>query len=91
MTAKYENRDGKIEVFNRYNVRVLEKGKELKAKLSVTFCVTYNSKIPMTDELFEEFKDSNLPLNTWPYFREFVHSGVLRMGWPPFIAPIFVT
>jgi len=91
MAAKYENQHGKIEVLNRYNVRIAEKGKELKAKLSVIFCVTYNSKIPMTDELFEEFKDRNLPLNTWPYFREFLHNAVLRMGWPPFIAPTYVS
>ncbi len=89
--AKYENRDSKIEVLNRYNVRILEKGKELKAKLSLIFCITYNSKVPMTEELFEKFKEQNLLLNTWPYFREFVHNAVLRMGWPPFIAPTFVT
>jgi len=91
MTASYENRENKIEVFHRYNVRILEKGKELKAKITIIFCVTYNSKIPMTEELFERFKSQNLPLNTWPYFREFVHNAVLRMGWPPFIAPTFVT
>jgi len=91
MAANYENRDGKIEVFNRYNVRILEKGEELKAKISVIFCVTYSSKAPMTDELFKEFKDRNLPLNTWPYFREFLHNAVLRMGWAPFIAPTLVT
>lgn len=93
IAAKYENRGDKIEVLNRYNVRILdlEKGKELKATLSVIFCVTYDSKIPMTEELFEKFKEQNLLLNTWPYFREFVHNAVLRMGWPPFIAPTFTT
>lgn len=90
MAASYENREKKIEVFHRYNVRVLEKGKELKAKVGIVFCVTYKSKLPMTDKLFEQFKDQNLPVNTWPYFREFVHNTVLRMGWPPFIAPTFV-
>jgi hypothetical protein len=35
MSAKYENSDSKIVVFHRYNVRILEKGKEPKAKLSV--------------------------------------------------------
>lgn len=89
MTATYENQEKKIDVFHRYNVRILEKGKELKSKVAVTFCVTYGSKVPMTEEYFEQFKGGNLPLNTWPYFREFVHNAVLRMGWPPFIAPIF--
>lgn len=90
MKAEYKNRDNKIEIFHRYNVRIFEKGKELKAKISVTFCVTYDSKMPMNEETFNKFKARNLPLNTWPYFREFVHSAVLRMGWPPFIAPTLV-
>jgi len=93
IAAKYENRDDKIEILNRYNVRIveLEKDKGLKATLSITFCVTYDSKTAMTEELFEKFREENLLLHTWPYFREFVHNAVLRMGWPPFIAPIFTT
>ena len=90
MTASYENRENKIEVFQCYNVRILEKGKELKAKIAINFHLTYNSKIPMPQEFFDRFKNQNLPLNTWPYFREFVHNAVIRMGWPPFIAPSFV-
>ncbi len=90
MAANFENKDGEINVFHRYNVRVLEQGKEVKAKMAMKFCVTYNSQAPMTEELFKRFKDSNLPINTWPYFREFVHSIISRMGWPPFIAPTFI-
>jgi len=89
-SARYENAQNKIMIFHKFNVRILEGGKDIKAKIGVTFCVSYDSKKPMTDALFEIFRDRNLPVNSWPYFREFLHSVVLRMGWPPFIAPTFV-
>lgn len=91
IAASYENKENRIEVIHRYNVRVLEEGIGLKAKIKVVFCVTYESETPMNDDYFEIFKTRNLPLNTWPYFREYIHNSLSRMGWPPFIAPAFVT
>ena len=90
-TASYEKGEGQFNVFHRYNVTIWDKEtKGAKAKISVTFRVVYSSKIPISDDLFEIFKGRNLPLNTWPYFREFVHNAILRMGWPSFIAPTYV-
>ena len=87
----YNNRKELFDVLQRYNVTISEpKTKEPKAKLAVAFNVTYSSKIPMNDELFEIFKE-NIFLNTWPYFREFIHNTLARMGWPPFIAPTYKT
>ena len=65
------------------NARTSEK----VARISVTFAVSYFSKIPLNDRLFNQFKAINLPLNTWPYFREFVHNVSARMGLPLLIAP----
>jgi len=90
-TASYEKAEEQFNVFHRYNVTILDKEtKGAKAKISVTFRVVYSSKIPINDDLFEVFKVRNLPLNTWPYFREFVHNAIMRMGWPSFIAPTYV-
>ena len=91
IASSYENKENRIEVIHRYNVRVLEKDIDLKAKIKVVFCVTYESKTPMNDDYFERFKTRNLPLNTWPYFREYIHNSLSRMGWPSFVAPAFVT
>ncbi len=89
--ARYENTEQAFRAFQRYDVVIVDKeSTEIKAKISVTFCVTYSSKIPMNDEFFKTFIRANLPVNTWPYFREFTHNTVLRMNWPPFIAPTFV-
>ena len=90
-TASYKEGEGKFDVSQRYNVTIRDKEtNEDKAKISVTFYVVYSSKIPVTDDLFGIFKLRNLPLNTWPYLREFIHNTTMRMGWAPFIAPIYV-
>jgi len=91
MRASYEKTEEQFSVSHRYNVTILDKEtNEAKAKISVTFFVVYSSKIPISDDFFKIFKARNLPLNTWPYFREFVHNVIMRMGWPPFIAPTYV-
>lgn len=88
--ARYENGEEEFTVFHRYNVRVKDAETQREAaKLSAEFAVTYSSKLMLTDEIFDIFKELNLPVNTWPYFREFVHNNFGRMNWPPLIAPTF--
>lgn len=48
----------------------------------------YSASIPMNDQLFSVFKSRNLPLNVWPFVREFVFSTVSRAGLPPLILPV---
>ena len=90
MKAEFTNKEEAIEVVHSYHATFMEEEKDIKAKISVAFLLNYSSKMPMNDELFSLFKRRQLPLNTWPYFREFVHSTCSRMGWPPFIAPIYL-
>jgi hypothetical protein len=42
----------------------------------------------MTDEMFGVFSKTSLPLNTWPYFREFANSIMTRMGLPGVVLPV---
>lgn len=60
-------------------------------RISCEFAVIYDSKVKPTAKVFAIFKDSNLRLNTWPYFREFVHNTIARMNLPPMIAPLLKT
>jgi hypothetical protein len=86
----YENAHGRIDMFHHYNLVV--SAPEVQhpiAKLIVVFCVSYSSQIPMTDEVFDIFKEHSLPLTTWPYFREFVHNTFNRLGWIRLIPPAF--
>lgn len=56
-------------------------------EVRVAITAYYSSDEPMTDEVFEVFGDLNLPLNVYPYVREFVHSATTRMGFPGLILP----
>ena len=86
----YENASGRIDMFHRYNLTVsAPEVQHPLVKLIVVFCVSYSSQIPMTDEVFDTFKEHSLPLTTWPYFREFTHNMFGRLGWIKLIAPAF--
>lgn len=90
LKAWYENKEGAFNAFERYSLTIKDvEKKTIAVKLCVVFCVTYFSKIPMTDELFDIFEVINLPLNTWPYFREFTQDTCARMGWIGIVAPVY--
>ena len=90
ISARYENTDGKCDVYHTFNVTISDKETKIKkAKISLTLCVRYLTDILMTDSIFEIFRERNLPLNTWPYYREFVQDALSRMGWPPYSVPVF--
>ena len=42
---------------------------------------------PMTEGIFAVFQDVNLPVNTWPYLREFLAATTGRMNWITFTLP----
>lgn len=58
-------------------------------EVDVTYAVEYRSAQPMTEAIFAVFEDVNLPLNAWPYLREFVSTTLGRMGWLPYTMPAF--
>ena len=53
--------------------------------------VVYRHKDGIAKEMFKPFGDFNVPVNTWPYFREFVNSAITRMGLPTFTLPAWNT
>ena len=59
--------------------------------VAVSFEATY--RIPATasapENVLNEFAELNGIFNAWPYFREFVHAALARMGLPPFILPVY--
>jgi len=56
--------------------------------IRVTFVIIYKNKIPITKEFFNIFKSRNVPLNIWPYFREYIHNTCNRIGVPPLVLPV---
>ncbi|WP_028575039.1 protein-export chaperone SecB [Desulfonatronovibrio hydrogenovorans] len=43
------------------------------------------------EDFFEIYKEINLPVNIWPYFREFIANTSYRMGMPPMTLPFYKT
>lgn len=56
-------------------------------EIEAAYGLSYASRQPMTDEMFAMFAEANLPLNAWPYLREYVASVFGRVGWLPFTLP----
>lgn len=69
-----------------YTISLVESGEETPfGEIRCVFAAEYTSEMPLTKELFEVFRDLNLPLNVWPYVREYVHSATHRMGLPTLV------
>lgn len=52
------------------------------------FTLIYRTATPVTEEVFEEFKKKNIPVNLQPYMREYIHNCMSRAGLPPFTLPV---
>ena len=70
-----------------YTVDLVSQDGSRLATIAVTFEAIYTTQIPITDTIFETFKDYNLRLNLWAYVREFVQSTTLKMGFPGLVLP----
>lgn len=54
------------------------------------YAIRLRSKEEFSKAFFNVYKDNSLPINVWPYFREYVQSTLGRMGFPPFILPFLI-
>lgn len=57
-------------------------------KIDVTFKFTYQSKIPLTNEIFKIFSKQSLVVHSWPYFRQLVQDLAARAGLPPLVLDV---
>ncbi|MBU1936023.1 hypothetical protein KKG05_01365 [bacterium] len=60
------------------------------AEIAVEYTVKLVSKEKFTEDFFEVYKNNSLPINIWPYFREYIQSTLNRMGLPAFTLPFLV-
>ena len=82
--------DNKVVVTHKFflNAKPSEEEKDFVIKISVAFCLVYTSSSPLEDDFFDVFKEMSLPVNSWPYFREFIQSMTQRMNIPPLTLPL---
>jgi hypothetical protein len=86
-TPTWKDAENGFQAFHKYVADFRNEKNRKLAKVEIEFGLDYGSEEPMTDEIFEIFAVNNLPLNSWPYFREYLASTVGRMGWIPFTLP----
>lgn len=85
--SRWERTPEGFRAFQTYKIRLGHPGPTSVAEIEVTFAADYESSQQMSEGLFEVFRESNLPLNTWPYVREYVATTVGRFGWIPVTLP----
>lgn len=57
--------------------------------LQVMFGVAYRIADPVDDDIWAIFRERNLPVNVWPFLREYVSTTLGRMGWTAHLLPAF--
>lgn len=78
----------KFKTYHDYYIKfVNKKTRKIDVSIECSFVVVYTSKIKINDEIFKTFSKINVPLNTWPYIREFVQNALQRLNLPPLTLP----
>lgn len=79
----------KVDILHSYTLIVIDKkSRKYCLKIEGNFKVVFSCKKEFTQDFFEAFKRINLPINTWPYFREYVNNITSRMNIPPLTIPL---
>ena len=87
--ATYEKTDEGALVTHKYFLTAKDpEAKDFAFKISASYRLVYTSEVPFTNDFFEIFTGLNLPLNAWPFFREFVQNTTQRMNVRPLTLPL---
>jgi|Deesub1362A_J573_1020465.scaffolds.fasta_scaffold01453_9 preprotein translocase subunit SecB len=89
-SASFNKENGNIEIFHRYLLRGRKpREKQIVIRIECTYCLIFSSKGNFSEEFFEIFKELNLAINSWPFFREFIYTITSKMNIPPLTLPLF--
>jgi preprotein translocase subunit SecB len=85
--SSYKNQPrDKMIVSIKYTLLGVQKNKAKQGlSIDVNYNLTYSSKRLMDDKIFNIFSESSLRIQTWPYFRQFVHQMSFYMNIPPLV------
>lgn len=56
-------------------------------RIEALWMAVYENPVIPTRDVFRLFKELNLPVNLWPYFRTFVHNASAQAGIPYLVLP----
>ena len=57
-------------------------------KIKVSYYLRYSSEVEVEEKFFDIFQKRNIPVQIWPYLREFIGNCMYRMGLPPLVLPV---
>jgi hypothetical protein len=78
-----------LEILHKYIFEAKSQSKkEIFLTIKCEYILEYEAAKEITNEFFDIFKRTSLPLNSWPFFREFVNNITSRMYIPPFTLPL---
>ena len=82
-----------FEALSQFDLTFEEDGLDEPAgTISVTYSFLYESDMigdaEELDPYFEIFAEVSLPVNVWPFVREFVHNATSRVDWPKLDLPL---
>jgi hypothetical protein len=88
--VRFETHPRGFEAMSTYTLRVTRRDQDevCCGTVTATFGLRFSSNVPTTEGLLDVFRHVNLPMNTWPYWREFAQSTATRLGWPAITAPL---
>jgi hypothetical protein len=86
-TFEWQPRPEGFDAFARYLGRILAPSGQPGAEVEARYGLRFRSEMPLDDRLFGLFQRVNLPVNAWPYFREFLSTTLGRLGWSPYTLP----
>lgn len=79
-----------FDAYVEYRVAVMDENTtETLGVILVEFGTHFLSEQRLSPDLFEVFRRTNLPVNTWPYLREFLQSTASRMNWQAVTLPVY--
>jgi len=82
--------DDDIHIIQKYSLSgKLKNSKSKLLQIDLTLLIVLKSEEKFTQEFFNFYKEINLKLYTYPYFREFVNNITARMNIPPLTLPLF--
>ena len=85
----YKNEKDKTKVYIQYVLKAIEEGKkEPGVSISIKYLLECRSDVEMTNEFFDKFAKTSLLIETWPYFRQYVHETVLNMDLPALVLDV---
>jgi len=91
-TSRYEVNEKGFIAIHTYIIETVMEGQDKPYIIfKAVYEVKYLSEKKITKQIWNKFRQHNLPLNTWPYARELFHNTVLRFNHPPIILPAFKT